>query len=534
MKNFFFLAQGISIKVVFSIFLSPFSLSAQPSIEWQRALGGSEAEQARCIQQTTDLGYIVAGNSVSNNGDVIGNHGVNDFWVVKLSSAGLVQWQNALGGSNDDWAYSIQQVSDGGYIVAGYTKSNNGDVFGNHGDRDFWVVKLNSLGVLQWQKTLGGSGWDEAWSVQQTADGGYIVAGRTTSLDGDVTENHGAFDFWVVKLDSVGVLQWQKSLGGSMVDIAYSVRQTADGGYIVTGESESNDGDALGLHGSLDYWVVKLSPNGELEWQKMLGSTSLDRPNDIYPTNDGGYIVVGIASWNDGDVTGNHGGYDYWVVKLNGLGEIEWQKSLGGSKEDYAQSVQQTSDNGYIIAGSSPSTDGDLFSNHGGVDFWIVKLTNEGDLKWQKTFGGTQADRAISIQQSSDGGFIIAGLTQSNNGDVSGFHGVQDFWVVKLSPESVGFDDLPSNAPLALFPNPAVQSISLNIPVLSSVVSIETVDEPTLTVLITNLLGQELSHQTILKGQRVDVATLPNGIYLITATTTQGKVYSGKFMKQDQ
>ena len=524
MKNF--LLTGLTfLKTVLLFFLFSISLYAQPTIEWQKCLGGSGVDEAISIQQTNDGGYIVTGKTLSNNGDVTGNHGVSDFWVVKLNGLGAIQWQRSLGGSNHDRGYSIQQTSDGGYIVAGQTESNDGDVSGLYGDIDFWVVKLNSLGAIQWQKTLGGSEWEEAWSVRQTTDGGYIVAGRSISQDGDVTENHGGFDFWVVKLDETGTLQWQKSLGGSMDDIAYSVRQTIDGGYIVTGESESNNGDASGLHGSADYWVVKLSSLGVLEWQKMLGSTSLDRPNDIYPTNDGGYIVVGIASWNDGDVTGNHGGFDIWAVKLNGLGEIEWQKSLGGSKEDYAQSVQQTSDGGYIIAGSTSSINGDVLGNDGGVDFWIVKLTPEGELQWQKTVGGTQADRALSIQQSNDGGFIVAGYTQStNNGDVSGFHGTQDFWVVKLSPESVNTEDFATQSSyLEIYPNPATHNITLQI----------ASEAPTLALCITDLLGRELSRQTIANGGSTDIAALPNGLYHVTATTAKGKVFSGKFRKQE-
>jgi len=525
MKNFFFLPaiKLVQAGLLFSFFNVP--LFAQPTIEWQKCLGGSGVDEAISIQQTNDGGYIVTGKTLSNNGDVTGNHGVSDFWVVKLNGLGAIQWQRSLGGSNHDRGYSIQQTSDGGYIVAGQTESNDGDVSGLHGDIDFWVVKLNSLGAIQWQKTLGGSEWEEAWSVRQTTDGGYIVAGRSISQDGDVTENHGGFDFWVVKLDETGTLQWQKSLGGSMDDIAYSVRQTVDGGYIVTGESESNDGDASGLHGSADYWVVKLSSLGVLEWQKMLGSTSLDRPNDIYPTNDGGYIVVGIASWSDGDVTGNHGSFDFWAVKLNELGEIEWQKSLGGSKEDYAQSVQQTSDGGYIIAGSTSSINGDVLGNDGGVDFWIVKLTPEGELQWQKTVGGTQADRALSIQQSSDGGFIVAGFTQStNNGDVSGFHGTQDFWVVKLSPESVNTEDFATQSSyLEIYPNPATHNITLQI----------ASEAPTLALCITDLLGRELSRQTIANGGSTDIAALPNGLYHVTATTAKGKVFSGKFRKQE-
>ena len=164
-------------------------LPAQPSIEWQKVLGGSYFDQALCIEQTSDGGYIVTCNVASTNGDVVGNHGGNDFWVVKLNSSGSTQWTKTLGGSSNDRPYTIYQTSDGGYIVAGSTQSNDGDVSGNQGDIDGWIVKLNSTGAIEWQKAFGGSGWDEAWSVRQTTDGGYIMAGRSSSIDGDVTAN---------------------------------------------------------------------------------------------------------------------------------------------------------------------------------------------------------------------------------------------------------------------------------------------------------------------------------------------------------
>ncbi len=183
------------------------SLFAQ-EIEWQKCLGGSKTEIANSIQQTTDNGYIVAGTTWSKDGNVSGNHGGYDFWVVKLNSSGGIQWQKCLGGSDEDMANSIQQTTDGGYIVAGYTKSNNGDVSGKHGWSDFWIVKLNSAGQIEWQKCLGGGISDYAKSIQQTTDGGYIVAGFTESNDGDVNGWHLGFDydwpstdFWVVKLN---------------------------------------------------------------------------------------------------------------------------------------------------------------------------------------------------------------------------------------------------------------------------------------------------------------------------------------------
>ncbi|UCH15292.1 MAG: hypothetical protein JSV22_04830, partial [Bacteroidales bacterium] len=231
-------------------------------IEWQKSLGGSCGDEAHSIKQTSDGGYIVAGLSCSNNGDVSENNGNYDYWIVKLTSTGEIEWQKSHGGNEAEWAYSIQQTSDGGYIVAGVSQSNDGDVSGNHGTYDYWIVKLTSIGVLDWQKSLGGSDEDMAYSIQQTSDGGYIVAGRSESSDGDVSGNHGSSDFWIVKLNPSGEIDWQRTLGGSGDDYANSIQQTTDGGYIVAGGSNSNDGDVSGNHGYGDYWVVKLTSTG--------------------------------------------------------------------------------------------------------------------------------------------------------------------------------------------------------------------------------------------------------------------------------
>jgi hypothetical protein len=349
------------------------------------------------------------------------------------AQAPAIEWQRCLGGTYDDYAYSIQQTSDGGFIVAGRTYSNDGDVSGNHGKSDAWVVKLNSSGDIEWQKCLGGTGNDYAKSIQQTSDGGFIVAGYTDSNDGDVSGNHGYFDYWVVKLNSSGTILWQKCLGGTSFDQAYSIQQTSDGGFIVAGRTYSNDGDVSGNHGDIDAWVVKLNSSGDIIWQKCLGGTSGDYANSIQQTSDSGFIVAGYTWSNDGDVSGNHGYYDYWVVKLNSSGDIEWQKCLGGTYYDYAYSIQQTSNGGFIVAGSTNSINGDVSGYHGYFDYWVVKLNSSGDILWQKCLGGTSDDYANSIQQTSDGGFIVAGYTNSNDGDVTENHGGYDTWVVKLN-----------------------------------------------------------------------------------------------------
>ena len=252
------------IALVLLILVSIYS-NAQPSITWQKCLGGSDVEKGNSIQKTSDGGYILVGETSSDNGDVSGNHGSTDVWLVKLTSLGAIEWQKCLGGSLIELCSSIQQTSDGGYILTGDTQSNNGDVSGNLGNYDAWVVKLTSEGVIEWQKCFGGSLDDAGRSIQQTTDGGYILNGHTGSNFGDVSGIHEDYDAWVVKLTSLGVIQWQKCLGGNSTDYGRNIQQTSDGGYILTGRTLSNDGDVSGNHGNYEAWVVKLSSTLGLE-----------------------------------------------------------------------------------------------------------------------------------------------------------------------------------------------------------------------------------------------------------------------------
>ena len=357
-----------------TIYISSVSFGQVPVIAWQKSFGGSGSDYAQSIQQTTDGGYIVAGWSTSIGGDVTGNNGGVDYWIVKLDANGNITWQKSLGGTGGDHAYSIQQTTDGGYIVAGNSTSNDGDVTGFIGSWDYWIVKLDANGNITWQKSLGGSNGDEAYSIQQTTDGGYIVAGWSLSNDGNVTGNNGSSDYWIVKLDATGNITWQKSLGGSGVDFAYSIQQTTDGGYIVAGYSNSNNGDVTGNNGSNDFWIVKLDTTGNITWQKSFGGSGNETAWSIHQTIEGGYIVAGWSLSNDGNVTGNNGSSDCWIVKLDASGNIISQKSLGGSNVDAAYSIHQTTDGGYIVAGWSDSNDGDVTVNNGNADFWIVKL----------------------------------------------------------------------------------------------------------------------------------------------------------------
>ena len=430
---------------LFSIFiLVSINIYAQvPGIQWKKCLGGTGDDRANYIKQTSDGGFMIAGQTNSNSGDVSGNHGGYDSWIVKLSNSGDIEWKKCLGGNGTDVSTSIQLTNDGGFIVAGYTSSNDSNVSGNHGGYDYWIVKLSNSGDIEWQKCLGGENDDRANSIQQTNDGGYIVAGRSASIYGDVSGNHCGYDYWIVKLNSLGDIQWQKCLGGNGTDESTFIQQTNDGGYIVAGYTFSNNGNVSGNHGGYDYWIVKLSNSGNIEWKKCLGGTNYDYATCIQQTNDGGFIVAGYTLSNDGDVSGNHDSngtyYEGWIVKLSNSGDIEWQKCLGGTNDDYATYIQQTNDGGFIVAGYTRSNNGDVSGNHGLYggyrhDYWIVKLSNSGNIEWQKCLGGTNDDYATCIQQTNDGGFIVGGYACSNNGDVSGNHGTNDAWIIKFAP----------------------------------------------------------------------------------------------------
>jgi uncharacterized delta-60 repeat protein len=355
-----------------------------------KTIGGSSDDEAWSIIQSSDGGYAVAGWTSSFGA------GSRDIYVVKLDAGGNVQWTKTIGGSSDDAAYSIIQSSDGGYVVAGWTKS-----FGA-GSYDFYVVKLDSSGNVQWTKTIGGSSDDRAYSIIQSSDGGYVVAGGTWSFGA------GWYDMYVVKLDSGGNVQWTKTIGGSDWDVARSIIQSSDGGYVVAGATSS-----FGA-GWYDIYVVKLDSAGNVQWTKTIGGSSDDEANSIIQSSDGGYVVAG---WTK---SFGAGWEDIYVVKLDSSGNVLWTKTIGGSSDDEANSIIQSSDGGYAVAGRTGSF------GAGNWDFYVVKLDSAGNVQWTKTIGGSSDDAAYSIIQSSDGGYVVAGYTESFGA------GYPDMYVVKM------------------------------------------------------------------------------------------------------
>lgn len=416
-------------------------LPSTPAPQFSKAYGGSVGDIANGIVSSLDGGYVMAGWTRSNDGDVTGNHGQEDAWVLKLDKSGNKLWQKALGGTGRDYASSIAASWDGGYIIAGYTSSNDGDVSGNHGGYDAWVIKLDKDGNKQWQKTFGGNDYDQGNSITATLDGGYVMAAYTSSTDGDVSSYRGRGDVWVVKLDKHGNKQWQKTLGGTGEEFPFCIKKSTAGGYVIAAYTQSNDGDVSGNHGGFgDAWVVHLDKSGNTMWQKTLGGSERDYANSITPSVDGGYVLAGETNSNDGDVSGYHGGGelggDAWVVKLDKDGNKQWQKALGGSGYDKGYAVIPSGDGGYIMAGESGSDDGDVSGLHGSFygDAWVVKLDKHGNKQWQKALGGTSEDGARSIIPDFYGGYVIAGVTGSDDGDINDNHspGLGDAWVITI------------------------------------------------------------------------------------------------------
>lgn len=507
-----------------------------PAIVWEKSLGGSGDDESSYVQQTSDGGFIIAGESNSNDNDVSGNHGSADYWIVKIDATGTIEWQKTLGGTSPDFASSIQQTMDGGFIVAGYSKSNNGDVTGHHGTtatNDYWVVKLDSLGTIEWEKSLGGTLTEFGTSIQQTADSGFVVAGWSLSNDGDVTGHHGGsntYDYWVVKLSATGSLTWQKSLGGNGFDYANSIQQTTDGGYIVAGGSSSNDGDVSGNHGSNDFWIVKLDAVGTIVWQKCLGGTGDDQALSIQQTTDGGFIAAGYSTSNTGDVSVNYGSYDYWVVKLDSAGGLTWEKSLGGNAAELGNSVRQTADNGYIVAGYSASYGGDVSGYHGGVfwgDYWVVKLYSYGNITWQTCLGGTDDDVATWMDETAAGGFIVTGWSQSIDGQVTGNHGSADVWAVTLGVPTTIDETGNLSVSSSVFPNPATNQITLQLELQKSGVLYSEANSENAEITITNILGKTVFEKTspFINGSLHEEIFLDNnftqGMYLVKVSSGQ-------------
>ncbi|GGB81850.1 CBM96 family carbohydrate-binding protein [Dyadobacter sediminis] len=418
-----------------SLLLSITSLVAQPAVEWDKIVG-----RGLYLATPTSDGGLIAG--VSNE---------SDYLIFKFNASGVKEWEKSYVGNKSDQLSAIIQTSDGGYLLGGSSNSDAGidksqDSYWAESN-DFWIVKVSANGTKQWDKTFGGTGNDVLTTMKQATDGGYIIGGSSNSGISDVKSegSKGEYnDYWVIKISSSGNRQWDRTIGGAKSDELYSIDLTNSGGYILGGTSYSNiSGDkTVDSKGNSDYWIVQLSANGSKQWDRTIGGISYDNFLSVQRTADGGFILGGFSQSPTGaDKSENLiGVIDFWIVKVNSDGIKQWDRTLGGKEWELLRSVIQTSDGGFIIAGNSESfkSGSKTVSRKGKSDYWIVKIGPDGKKIWDQSFGAGagSTSQLFGAFPAYDGGYWLCGNTDGYDAANDKADSGSGTWFVKLLAES--------------------------------------------------------------------------------------------------
>lgn len=399
------------------------------SLVWQKCFGGSDDDYASATAAFPNGQFVTVGFAGSTDGDAVGNPAFSSSgWVIRLGSDANKVWQKLM----TSWSVSYKSVvanADGSTVSLG-------DYFPGTGV-DFGITKLDANGTLVWNKVYGGTNDDQSSTVIATSDGGYLVAGLTNSQDGHIKLNHGGYDIWVLKLDANGMLVWEKTFGGAGDEYVTGVAPCSDGGYMLCGTTKSsNSGDVPATRGREDFFIVRMDANGNNVWSKTYGGSRTDGSGSIISDANGGFIVTGTTNSSDGDLVARpaNSNVDIWTFKLNNEGEIVWQTVLGGSEPDMGNSLVRLPDGKIAISGGTLSADGDVTGYHGNLDCWVVVLSSTGKKLWQRAFGSSGIEYESQITATADGSLLVTGNTMGNDGDVSGNHGIgyTDIWLFKL------------------------------------------------------------------------------------------------------
>ncbi|TPD65403.1 T9SS type A sorting domain-containing protein [Flavobacterium microcysteis] len=511
------------------ILLSAGTLKAQ-DILWEKSYGGKHSDYLFDAQPTPDYGFILAGSSLSKNtgNKTDDNNGNLDYFIWKMDEKGELDWQKGFGGTGADLLQSIKLTPDGGFILAGTSNSPKGlhKKDDCKGLEDFWIIKLNAKGTEQWQRTIGGTGQELLQSIASTSDGGYIIGGTSGSSRSEKEKNgkedmfekkedsRGGLDYWIVKLDNEGQIEWQKTIGGQYSDELRSIIQTADGGFMLAGSSNSTvSGDKTEKrYGESDYWVVKTDKFGTIEWQKVYGGEGDEQLKTMLHTSDGNYILAGnSASESSGNKnTSNTNGIDFWLLKIDPSGEILWQETYDVGKTDLLASLVENEDGSFLIGGHAMSeTSSEKKKDKEDInDYVAIKINEKGEEQWRKTVGSNGQDILRKAVRVRDGGYLLAGTSKgSNSRDRHSSQGRNDFWVVKLKNEKKKKEE---KSPIEAFPNPTAQFTNV-------IVGYE-FEKGTATVF--DLSGRQLQHFDIQdRTVPVDLGGLPIGIYLVQIRT---------------
>ncbi|MBA5630383.1 T9SS type A sorting domain-containing protein [Moheibacter lacus] len=507
--------------VSISFFLFSNLLTAQ-DIEWQQVLGGVHSEYLYDLKATPDYGFLLAGSSFSaDSGNKSGEgQGDLDYFLWKMDEAGKMEWQKTFGGLASDYLYSVSLTSEGGFILGGSSNSpKSGDKLEyGFGNMDFWILKLDPTGEEEWQITLGGIGNDQLQSIQQTPDGGFIIGGSSDSspiqdTEGEIIgnkseESRGSFDYWIIKLSANGEVEWEKTFGGMFADQLKTVLITEDG-YLVGGTSNSfvsgnKSAQSLGMS---DYWVIKLDLNGDQQWQRTYGGEGDETLAQIVETNNG-FLIAGSSNskTSENKKSGSVNGTDFWVLEIDKDGEVAWDNTYDTGKWDILVNVTKAEDNTFLLGGyASSETLHKRIDNKGINDFIAIKINYRGEMLWSKTIGGTGTDQLKGLAQTRDGGYILAGNSDSKKSDDKdkASIGGNDYWVMKLGDEKKQEEE---RQLIEIYPNPTYQYTNI---IISQ-------DFKEAEVQVFNLNGQKLQQKKLLyRSTPVDLQSYPPGVYIL-------------------
>ncbi|PKP51705.1 MAG: hypothetical protein CVT92_12070 [Bacteroidetes bacterium HGW-Bacteroidetes-1] len=493
-------------------------------------LWGSLWEGPRTVLQANDLNksheLVVFGGTYSNNGDISFNNGKNDYWLFKINEFSQIQWEYTFGGSEDEYTSQMLRTPDGGFLMFGETYSQDGDVGCNHSSNgDWWLVKTDSLGNKEWSRCLGGTHKEYAMQIKYAHEDGYVLVGTTGSSDGDIAYNNGMNDVWVVKIDWDGNILWERTFGGTSNDTGYTVNLTSDGGYIIGGSVSLWNGE-FSCRDDLPFqqsgaWLLKLDSLGYLEWWKCYGGSNSASIIDVLHTANRGYVFLGYTNSNDGDIScyhgipGNGNWSDMWVVKVDSIGQIEWQRCLGGTGYDVPRIIRPLDDGGFIVGGNSTSQDGDALCNEslqGGHTVILHRLSPQGDLLWTKCLGSPVDNSLFAMHVFSPTHYLLGATARSNGIDVNcTLKGETDIWLVEIMDTTVSIlEHRPavSGAGFLLYPNPATTETWLQLP-----------EGTNITPLQVQLISHSgrLVYHAVAQGRfhKLTTAHLPAGLYLV-------------------
>jgi len=466
-----------SLIFIIILFLSKTLLAQVPDTSWTNVIGGADNDVAYDIQQTSTGDYIITGRTVSFG------FGSSDVWLLKVNSVGDTLWTRTYGGNGSEYGNSVQQTFDGGYIIAGYTGTNA------LGYYDVWLIKTNEFGDTTWTQTYGGNNSDYGYDVLQLADSGYVITGNTGVSDGNF------IDFYLIRTNVYGDTLWTKTYGGTGADRAYAVDTTADGGFIIAGDTQSFGASQGG------YYLIKTNNMGDTIWTAIYDNFEIDACRDVKPTGDGGYILAGFTR------SLGAGEYDMYLIKVNAIGDTLWTKRYGDFLDEECYSLQLMPDGGFVICGFQEPV-----NYHSRI--LVIRTDANGNIIWEKTIGNSGGQCATSIKNTSDGGFILAGWKDNSSSGTR-----LDLYIIKLEPDISPINrENPINTVSCYalsqnYPNPFNPSTTINFTLpKSEKVKIE----------VFNLLGQKI--ETLLNTQmpsgsheiEFTAKDLPSGVYLYT------------------